>query len=132
MTWSIDGRKTRRVWLKDLLVTDILIGDRSLTLFFTYCHQIFTKIAIWMLAGGRITKTKKTDKTSKLRHKLSSDVTSHRVTLQILYLLNLVEWNFGYMFRTTARIIWCMVILVNKFYNICHVNSTCTGRLIPV
>ena len=35
--------------------TDLLIGDRSLILFFRFCHQIITKIAIWMLAGGRIT-----------------------------------------------------------------------------
>ena len=65
--------------------TDLLIGDRSLILFFPRWHQITTKIAIWMLAGGRITKTRKTDIASKLRHELSSDVASHRVTLQILY-----------------------------------------------
>ena len=83
---------------------DLLIGDRSLILFFPFCHQIITKIAIWMLAGGRITKTRKTDIASKLRHYLSSDITSsHRVALQILYSFHLVEWNIEYMFRTTAR-----------------------------
>ena len=57
-----------------------------------------------MLAGGRITKTGKTDIASKLRHELSSDVTSYRVALQILHSVHLVEWNFEYeMFRTTAR-----------------------------
>ena len=25
-----------------------------------------------------------------------------------------------------------MIILVGKFYNICNLNNTCTGRLIPV
>ena len=38
-----------------------------------------------MLPGVRIMKTRKTDIASKLRHELSSDVASHRVTLQILY-----------------------------------------------
>ena len=71
--------------------TDLLIGDRSLILFFPRWHQITTKIAIWMLAGGRITKTRKTDIASKLRHELSSDATSHWVTLQILYSFHLVE-----------------------------------------
>ena len=57
-----------------------------------------------MLAAGRITKTGKTDIASKLRHELSGDVTSHRVTLQILHSFHLVEWNFEYeMFRKTAR-----------------------------
>ena len=56
-----------------------------------------------MLAGGRITKTRKADIASTLRHELSSDVTSHRVTLQILYSFHLDEWNFEYdMFRLTA------------------------------
>ena len=86
-----------------------------------------------MLAGGRITKTRKTDIASKLRHELSSDATSHWVTLQILYSFHLVEWNFEYdMFRTTARLVWCMIILVDKFFNICNVSNTCTGILIPV
>ena len=59
-----------------------------------------------MLAGGRITTTTKTDIAFKLRHELSSDVTSHRVTLQILYSFHLVEWNFEYdMFRTTAHFV---------------------------
>ena len=106
--------------------TDLLIGDRSLILFFPFCHQIIIKIVIWMLAGGRITKTRKTDMASKLRHNSS-------VTLQILYSFHLVQWNFEYdMFRTTVRFFWCMIILVEKFYNICNVNNICTGRLIPV
>ena len=79
--------------------TDLLIGDRSLILFFPYCHQIISKIAIWMLAGGRITETRKTDIASKLPHELSSEVTRHRVTLQILYSIHLD------MFRTTARFV---------------------------
>ena len=53
--------------------TDLLIGDRSLILFFPFCHQIITKIAIWMLAGGRITKARKTDIASRLRHESSGD-----------------------------------------------------------
>ena len=53
--------------------TDLLIGDRSLILFCPFCHQIITKIAIWMLAGGRITKTRKTDIAFKLRHESSGD-----------------------------------------------------------
>ena len=86
--------------------TDLLIGDRSLILFFPFCHQIITKIAIWMLAGGRITKIRKTDIAFKLRHELSIDVTSHRVIPQILYSFHLAEWNFEYdMFRTTARFV---------------------------
>ena len=56
--------------------TDLLIGDRSLILFFPFCHQIITKIAIWMLAGGRITKTRKTDIASKLRHESSGDTSN--------------------------------------------------------
>ena len=55
---------------------DLLIGDRSLILFFPFCHQIITKIAIWMLAGGRITKTRKTDIASKLRHESSGDLSN--------------------------------------------------------
>ena len=71
MTWSISGRKTWRVWLKDLLLTEIywLVIDHYY--FFLYCHQIITKIAIWMLAGGRIAKTRKTDIAFKSRHELS-------------------------------------------------------------
>ena len=62
-------------------------------------------MTIWMLAGGRITKTRETDIASTLRHELLSDVTSHRVTLQI-YSFHLVEWNFEHdMFRTTARFV---------------------------
>ena len=37
------------------------------------------KIAIWMLAEGKITKTRKVDIPSKLCHELSDDVTSHRM-----------------------------------------------------
>ena len=34
MTWSFDGRKTWRVWLKDLLLTqDLLMDDRSIVFF---------------------------------------------------------------------------------------------------
>ena len=51
--------------------------------FFAYYHQIITKLAIWMLAGGKITRTRKTDLASKLHHELLSDVTSHRVTHEI-------------------------------------------------
>ena len=59
-----------------------------------------------MLAGGRITKIRKTDIASKLCHELSSDVTSHRVALQILYLFRLGEWNFEHdMFRKTTRFV---------------------------
>ena len=59
-----------------------------------------------MLAGGRITNTSKRDIAFKLRLELSSSVTSHQVTLQILYSFHLVEWNFEYgMFRTTARFV---------------------------
>ena len=58
--------------------TDLLIGDQSLIHFFPFCHQIITKIAIWML-GGRITKTRKTDIVSKLRRESSSD------TLDIIF-----------------------------------------------
>ena len=56
--------------------TDLLIGDRSLILFFPRWHQITTKIAIWMLAGGRITKTRKTDIPSKLRHDSPCDTSN--------------------------------------------------------
>ena len=56
--------------------TDLLIDDRSLILFFPRWHQITTKIAIWMLAGGRITKTRKTDIASKLRHESSGDTSN--------------------------------------------------------
>ena len=73
--------------------TDLLIGDRSLILFFPSCYQIITKIAIWMLASGRITKTRKTDIASKLRP-------SHQVTHQVLFSFYLAEWTFEYMFRT--------------------------------
>ena len=53
--------------------TDLLIGDRLLILFFPFCHHIITKIVIWMLGGGRITKTRKTDIACKLRHESSGD-----------------------------------------------------------
>ena len=56
--------------------TDLLISDRSLILLFPVYHQIITKIAIWMLAGGRITKTRKTDIASKLRHESSGDTSN--------------------------------------------------------
>ena len=56
--------------------TDLLIGDRSLILFFPFCHQIITKIAMCMLAGGRITKTGKTDIASKLHHEPSGDTSN--------------------------------------------------------
>ena len=62
--------------MSDLRLTHLLIGDRSLILFFPSCYQIITKIAIWMLASGRITKTRKTDIASKLRHKSSGDTSS--------------------------------------------------------
>ena len=79
--------------------TDLSTGDRLVILFFLFCHQIITKIAIWTLTGGRTTKTRKTDIACKLR-------LSHRVTIQILYSFLLVEWNFEYdMFRTTARFV---------------------------
>ena len=101
--------------------------------FFLYCHHIITKIVIWMLAGGRIMKTRKKDIASQLRHEYSSGVTSHRVTLQILYSFHLVKRNFEYdKFRTTPRFVWCMIILVDKFYNICDINNTSTGKLMPV
>ena len=51
--------------------TDLLIDDRSLILFFPFSHQIITKIVIWMLAGGRTTKTSKRDIASMLRHESS-------------------------------------------------------------
>ena len=53
--------------------TDLLIDDSSLILFFPFCHQIITKIGIWMLAEGRTTKTRKTDIASKLPHDSSDD-----------------------------------------------------------
>ena len=56
--------------------TDLLIGDKSLILFFQFCHQIIMKIEIWMLAGGRITKTRKTDIASKLRHESLGDTSN--------------------------------------------------------
>ena len=56
--------------------TDLMTGDRSLILFFPFCNQIITKIAIWMLAGGGITKTRKTDIASKLRHESSGDTSN--------------------------------------------------------
>ena len=34
------------------------------------------KIAIWMLAGGRITKPRKTDMASKLRHESLGDTSN--------------------------------------------------------
>ena len=55
--------------------TDLLIGDR-LILFFRFCHQIITKIAIWMLAGGRIRKTRTTDIASNLRQESSGDTSN--------------------------------------------------------
>ena len=59
-----------------------------------------------MLVGGRITKTRKRDIASKLHHELSSCITSHRVTVQILYSFDLAEWNFEYhMFRKSARLV---------------------------
>ena len=58
--------------------TDLFIGDRSLILLFPFCHQIITKTAIWILAGGRITKTRKTDIASKLRHESSGDTSNIR------------------------------------------------------
>ena len=74
-----------------------------LTHFFRYFRQIISKIEIWVSAGGKIMKTRKTDIASKQHHELSSDVTSHRVILQILYSFHLKEWNFEYdMFRATA------------------------------
>ena len=51
--------------------TDLLTVDRSLILFFR-----FSKRAIWMLVGGRITKTRKRDLTSKLRHESSGDTSN--------------------------------------------------------
>ena len=69
-----------------------------------------------MLAGGRIKKTRKTDIASKLRYELSSDVTNHWVSLQILYSFHL-DTPF-------ARL--------HALFDSCNVNDTCTGRLIPV
>ena len=51
--------------------TDLLTGDRSLILFFPFCYQIILKIAIWTLAGGRITMTRETNIASTLRHESS-------------------------------------------------------------
>ena len=39
--------------------TDLMTGDRSLMLFFPYCHQVITKIAIWMLAGAELGRPEK-------------------------------------------------------------------------
>ena len=56
--------------------TDLLIGDRSLILYLPFCHQIIMQIAIWMLAGDRITQTRKIDIASKLRHESSGDTSN--------------------------------------------------------
>ena len=57
--------------------TYLWIGDTSLILFcFPFCHQIITKIAIRMLAGGRITKNRKRDIASKLRRESSGGTSS--------------------------------------------------------
>ena len=50
-----------------------------------------------MLAGGRITKTRKTDIAFKLRHELLRTSESS---------VHLVEWNFeNDLFRTTTRFV---------------------------
>ena len=56
--------------------TDLLIGDRSLILF-SVLPPNNHKNSRLDVADGRITKTRKTDIASKLRHELSSDVTRH-------------------------------------------------------
>ena len=133
MTWSIDGRKTWRVWLKDLLLTHILIGHRSLIPFFSVLRLNNHENSDLDVSLWQNYKDQKNRHNFQLRHELSSDVTSHRVTLQMLPSFHLVDWNFEYdMFLTTARFVWCMIILVEKFYNICKVNNTYKGRLIPV
>ena len=62
---------------------DWLIGDGSLILFSPYYSQIIRKIAIWMLAEAKITKTRKAYIPSKLRHEILDDVMSNRMTSKI-------------------------------------------------
>ena len=130
-----DGRPEER-WLNDLLLIhtmDYLTQMVDYWHYFSYSCQIISKIEFWVLAGGRITKAKSTDITSKLHHDLSGDVANHRVALEILCTFHLAEWNFEYdMFHTTARFVWYIIIFVGKFYNVCNVNNTCPGRLIHV
>ena len=109
-TWSIDRRKTWMIWPKNLLLTQIywLVID----------HYYFFSVLL---------------PNNHENSELSSDVTSHRVILQISYSFYLVKWNFEYAkFRTTARFVCCMIVLVDKCYNICNVNNSCTGRQIPI
>ena len=78
--------------------TDFLIGDR----FFPFCHEIITKVAIWMVACGRIMKTRKTDIAPELRHESSSNT----YYMTNIIFIHLVEWNFEYdMFRTNGRFV---------------------------
>ena len=70
MTWSIDGRKTWRVW-KTYFWHRFIDWWQIINTFFPVSHQIITKIVIWMLVGGRTTKTSKRDIASMLRHESS-------------------------------------------------------------
>ena len=112
--------------------THLLINHRSLIFFFFVLPPNNHKNRDLDVNWWQNYEDQKNRHSFQTRHELSSDVMSHWVTLQILYSFHLVEWNFEYMFCTTARFVWCMIILVGKSYNICNKNNTCTGRLILI
>ena len=132
MTWSIYGKKTWRAWLKDLLLTQIYWLMIDHWYFFSALppnnHKNRDLDGSWW----------QNYKDQKSRH--SFHVTSrviewrHEPSGHTSNIIFISPWRveFWIWYVSTDRFVWCMIILVDKFCNICDVNNTCTGRLIPV
>ena len=122
-----EGRPEER-WLNDLVLTHGLFDTFFSVFPPNYLENRDLGVSWWQNYEDQKNRHsfQVTSRVIEWRHESSGD------TSNIIFIY-LIERNFEYdMFRTTTRFLWCMIILVDKFYNICNVNNTCTGRLIPV